>query len=44
MVAGTAPALYVRGRLERSAGVVNVIAERIDPLSLQVQTKSRDFR
>ena len=44
MVAGTAPALYVRGRLERSEGVVNVIAERIDPLSLQIQTKSRDFR
>jgi error-prone DNA polymerase len=44
MVAGTAPALYVRGRLERSEGVVNVIAERIDLLSLQMQTKSRDFR
>ena len=44
MVAGTAPALYVRGRLERSEGVVNVIAERMDPLTLQVQTTSRDFR
>jgi len=44
MVAGTAPALYVRGRLERNEGVVNVIAERLDPLSLQVQTTSRDFR
>jgi len=43
-VAGTAPALYVRGRLERSEGVVNVIAERLDPLSLHVQTTSRDFR
>lgn len=44
MVAGTSPALYVRGRLERSEGVVNVIAERLYPLSLQVQTTSRDFR
>jgi len=44
MVAGTAPALYVRGRLERSEGVVNVIAERMYSLSLQVQTTSRDFR
>jgi len=44
MVAGTAPALYVWGRLERSEGVVNVIAERIDRLTLQMPTKSRDFR
>ena len=44
MVAGTAPALYVHGRLERNEGGVNVIAARMDPLSLQVQTTSRDFR
>jgi error-prone DNA polymerase len=44
MVAGTAPALYVWGRLERNEGVVNVIAERMEPLSLRVQTTSRDFR
>jgi len=44
IVAGTAPAMYVQGRLERSEGVVNVIAERMYPLSLQVQTTSRDFR
>jgi len=44
MVAGTAPALYVRGRLERNEGVVNIIAERMDPLTLNVQTSSRDFR
>ena len=43
-VAGTAPAVYVRGRLERSEGVINVIAERIVPLELRVQTTSRDFR
>ena len=44
MVAGTSPALYVFGRLERSEGVVNVIAERMSPLQLKVQTTSRDFR
>jgi len=44
MVAGTAPALYVHGRLERTEGVVNVIAERMYVLALQVQTASRDFR
>ena len=44
MVAGTAPAMYVFGRLERNEGVVNVIAERMQPLTLQVQTSSRDFR
>ena len=44
MIVGTAPALYVRGRLERSEGVVNVIAERVEALSLQVQSKSRYFR
>lgn len=43
-LAGTAPALYVHGRLERNEGVVNLIAERMEPLSLQVQTPSRDFR
>ena len=44
MVAGTAPALYVRGRLERNEGVANIIAEQLEPLALQVQTTSRDFR
>ena len=31
-VARGAPALLVRGRLERSEGVINVVAERLDPL------------
>ncbi len=33
-VARTAPALLVRGRLERAEGVTNVIADRLDPLPL----------
>ena len=43
-VARSAPAMLVRGRLERSEGVTNVIAERIEPLPLPAPTKSRDFR
>ncbi|MGQ0432543.1 MAG: helix-hairpin-helix domain-containing protein, partial [Microthrixaceae bacterium] len=43
-VARSAPAMLVRGRLERSEGVTNVIAERIEPLPLSAPTKSRDFR
>ena len=43
-VARTAPALLVRGRLERAEGVTNVIAERLERLPLPAPTKSRDFR
>ncbi|MEY2435631.1 MAG: error-prone polymerase, partial [Acidimicrobiaceae bacterium] len=43
-VARSAPAMLIRGRLERSEGVTNVIAERLDPLPLGVATRSRDFR
>ncbi len=44
--ARSAPALLVRGRLERVEGVVNVVADRISPLSLTVRSSrpSRDFR
>ncbi|WP_207123377.1 error-prone DNA polymerase [Actinocatenispora comari] len=42
--ARTAPAMLVRGRLERADGVTNLVAERIAPLSLSVRTASRDFR
>jgi error-prone DNA polymerase len=42
--ARSAPALLVRGRLERSEGVTNVVAERIEPLPLGAPTTSRDFR
>jgi DNA polymerase III alpha subunit len=43
-VATSAPALIVRGRLERAEGVTNVIAERMWVLDLQTPAKSRDFR
>jgi error-prone DNA polymerase len=38
-------ALLVRGRLERSPeGVLNLVADRLEKLSLAVPVKSRDFR
>ncbi len=43
-VVGSCPALLIRGRLEKQEGVINVNAERIDPLPLHAPTKSRDFR
>ncbi len=43
-VVRSAPALLVRGRLERAEGVVNVVAERIEALPLSAPTRSRDFR
>jgi error-prone DNA polymerase len=40
------PALLVRGRLERTDGVVSVVAEKISPLDLGPVTvpPARDFR
>ncbi|MEL7207180.1 MAG: OB-fold nucleic acid binding domain-containing protein, partial [Actinomycetota bacterium] len=43
-VARSAPALLVRGRLEKNEGVVNIVAERFEPLPLATPAKSRDFR
>jgi error-prone DNA polymerase len=43
-VAVTAPAMLVRGRLERSQGVVNVVAERLSMLPVSGGLRSRDFR
>jgi len=44
-VARTAPALLVRGRLERAEGVTNVIADKLEPLPLTAGLpSSRDFR
>jgi error-prone DNA polymerase len=43
-VARSAPALVIRGMLERSEGVVNVVADRIEPFTLDARTTSRDFR
>jgi error-prone DNA polymerase len=38
------PALLIRGRLERSEGVVNVVAQHLEPLPLAAAPPSRDFR
>ncbi len=45
-IARTAPALRIRGVLERHQGVINLLAQRIAPLSLQTGNAlpSRDFR
>ena len=43
-VARSCPALLIRGRLEKHEGVINVVAERIEPLPLDGAVKSRDFR
>ncbi len=42
-VAGTSAALLIRGRLESSEGVINVVAERLEPMPVGVSPKSRDF-
>ncbi len=43
-VAREAGGLLIRGMLERTEGVVNILAERIDRLHLGLHTRSRDFR
>jgi error-prone DNA polymerase len=43
-VARDAAALVIRGRLERSEGVVNVVAELLTPLAIPASAGSRDFR
>lgn len=43
-IARTAPALLVRGRLERVEGVLNVVADRLEPLPVVGTHRSRDFR
>ena len=42
-VARTATAMLVRGRLENVEGVINIVAERLEPLPLAAPA-SRDFR
>ena len=37
-------ALIIRGRVERAKGVVNLVADHLERLSLAAQTSSRDFR
>jgi len=43
-VARTSPALLIRGRLEKAEGVINIVAEKLEPLPLGATTRSRDFR
>ena len=43
-IARSSPALVVRGKLERSEeGVVNVLADHLEPLPIMVVHRSRDF-
>ena len=43
-VARGAPAMVIRGRLERSEGVINIVAEHLAPLPVPEGVTSRDFR
>jgi error-prone DNA polymerase len=43
-VARGSPALLIRGRLERVEGVINIIAEKFEPLPVEAPVRSRDFR
>jgi error-prone DNA polymerase len=43
-VARSSPALLVRGRIERQETVVNVVAEKLEPLPIGAAPASRDFR
>jgi error-prone DNA polymerase len=43
-VARGSPALLIRGRLERVEGVINIIAEKLEPLPVEAPVRSRDFR
>jgi error-prone DNA polymerase len=44
VVARTAPAMLIRGRLEKAEGVINVVADRLQPLPIDASLRSRDFR
>ena len=43
-VARTSAALLVRGRLERAEGVINLVADRLDPVAVPTRVAARDFR
>jgi error-prone DNA polymerase len=43
-VARASPALLVYGRVERTDGVVALVAERLEHLDLRIASRSRDFR
>ena len=42
--ARNAPALLIRGRVERQEAVVNIVAEKMEPLPVGAGSMSRDFR
>ena len=43
-VAKGAPALLIRGRLEKEEGVINIVADKLEPLPVGKAPASRDFR
>jgi error-prone DNA polymerase len=43
-VARSAAAMLIRGRLERAEGVINVVADKLEPLPIHERIASRDFR
>jgi error-prone DNA polymerase len=43
-VARHAPAMVIRGRLQISEGVINLVAEHLEAMSAPQGTRSRDFR
>ena len=43
-VARGAPALLIRGRLEKEEGVINIVADKLEPLPVGKAPASRDFR
>ena len=43
-VARGAPALLIRGRVEKAEGVINVVAEKLEAMPVGGGSRSRDFR
>jgi error-prone DNA polymerase len=43
-VARTSNALLIRGMLEHAEGVINLVADRLAPLTVPIRPPSRDFR
>jgi error-prone DNA polymerase len=43
-LAQSAPALIIRGKLERNDGAINVVADHIERLPITMRSGSRDFR
>ena len=43
-IARESSAMIIRGRLERSQGVTNLVADKLERLPLAAKTTSRDFR